>query len=175
MKDVSLLKTCLSIICTALAGLFLSCAEEKQIEVYTVPADPQPPESWNLADPFGPEKAGYTIRSTNFIGKASVTLTVLQGDGGGMLANVNRWRKQLALEEINATDLPGTATAIESLGPEARLVDLNGTSPRYVGDTRLVGVIVPREELTWFYKLMGNAPVVEGAKAEFLEYLPDWR
>ena len=69
MKDVSPLKNCLSIFCAALAGLILAlgagCAGEKQIEVYTVPADAIPPDSWYPADPFGPEKARFTISDAN--------------------------------------------------------------------------------------------------------------
>ena len=104
-----------------------------------------------------------------------MSLSVLPGDGGGLLGNVNRWRKQLGLEPLAEQDLAEAVRPVEALGPEARLVDINGSSPRFPGETRLVGVIVPRKELTWFYKLMGSAPVVDGAKAEFLDYLPHWR
>ena len=65
--------------------------------------------------------------------------------------------------------------AIAALGSGARLVDLNGTSNRTQLDTRLVGVIVSRNELTWFYKLMGTPAVVAAEKDEFLKYLPEWR
>ena len=43
-------------------GIYLAaCSDAPQIEVYTIPAEPAPPESWDLATPFGPEKARYTI------------------------------------------------------------------------------------------------------------------
>ncbi len=157
-----------------LVGLvFLGCDKPEKIEVHTIPAEPSPPESWGLDSPFGPEKARFSISVTN--GMATVSLTVLQGDGGGLLGNVNRWRGQLGLEPLDEASLGSGVQSVNSLGSEARLIDINGTSNRTQLDTRLVGVIVSRNELTWFYKLMGTPELVEAEKAGFLKYLPDWR
>ena len=157
-----------------IAGVFLyGCAEEKEILVYTIPAEPTPPDSWGFASPVGPEKARFTITDTN--GTASVTMTVLQGDGGGLLGNVNRWRGQLGLEKLEEKKLADALKPVEGLGEEARMIDIMGISQRSQNETRLVGVIVTDNGLTWFYKLMGNTSVVEEAKNGFLEYLPRWR
>jgi hypothetical protein len=157
-----------------LVGLgFLGCEKAETIEVHTIPAEPSPPESWGLDSPFGPEKSRYSISATN--GMATVSLTVLQGDGGGLLGNVNRWRGQLGLEPLDEASLASGVQSVNSLGLEARLIDINGTSNRTQLDTRLVGVIVMRNELTWFYKLMGTPALVEAEKGGFLKYLPEWR
>lgn len=156
-------------------GIYLAaCSDAPQIEVYTIPAEPAPPESWDLATPFGPEKARFSI-SEGLIGSANVSMTVLQGDGGGMLGNVNRWRGQLGLEPVEEKDLKDILKPVEVLGGEARLVDLTGTSKRSQLEERLIGVIAPQGELTWFYKLMGTPDLVEKSQEEFLDYLPDWR
>ena len=149
------------------------CAGEKGILVSTIPAEPTPPDSWGFASPFGPEKARFTITDTN--GTASVTMTVLQGDGGGLLGNVNRWRGQLGLDKLEEKKLADALKPVEGLGEEARMIDIMGISQRSQNETRLVGVIVTDNGLTWFYKLMGNTSVVEEAKNGFLEYLPRWR
>ena len=151
-----------------------ACSDAPQIEVYTIPAEPAPPESWDLATPFGPEKARFSI-SEGLIGSANVSMTVLQGDGGGMLGNVNRWRGQLGLEPVEEKDLEDLLKPVEALGEEARLVDFTGTSKRSQLEERLIGVIAPQGELTWFYKLMGTPDLVEKSQEEFLDYLPDWR
>ena len=151
-----------------------ACSDAPQIEVYTIPAEPAPPESWDLATPFGPEKARFSI-SEGLIGSANVSMTVLQGDGGGMLGNVNRWRGQLGLEPVEKNDLEDLLKPVEALGEEARLVDFTGTSKRSQLEERLIGVIAPQGELTWFYKLMGTPDLVEKSQEEFLDYLPDWR
>ena len=157
-----------------LVGLgMLGCSEKKQIQVYTVPAEPSPPESWSLASPSSFEKARFTV--SEFGGSANVSMTVLQGDGGGLLENVNRWHGQLGLDPIDEKDLKDVLKAVKGLGQDARLVDINGTSRRSQLEERLVGVIAPQGELTWFYKLMGTPSVVGKARQDFLAYLPDWR
>ena len=156
-------------------GIYLTaCSDAPQIEVYTIPSDPTPPESWDLATPFGPEKARFSI-SEGLIGSANVSMTVLQGDGGGLLGNVNRWRGQLGLEPVEEKDLKDMLKSVEALGDEAQLVDLTGTSKRSQLEERLIGVIAPQGELTWFYKLMGTPDLVEQSREGFLGYLPDWR
>ena len=151
----------------------MGCGEKNQIQVYTIPAEPAPPESWRLASPSSFEKARFTV--SEFEGTANVSLTVLQGDGGGLLENVNRWRGQLGLEAIEEKDLQAELEPVEALGKDARVVDINGTSSRSQLEERLVGVIAPQGELTWFYKLTGTPSVVEKARNEFLDYLPQWR
>tara|TARA_Y100000589_G_scaffold41498_3_gene34876 strand:+ start:2403 stop:2954 length:552 start_codon:yes stop_codon:yes gene_type:complete len=156
-------------------GIYLSaCSDAPHIEVYTIPAESAPPESWDLATPLGPEKARYTI-SEGLIGSVNISMTVLQGDGGGMIENVNRWRGQLGLEPVEGKDLEKMLKPVEALGSEARLVNLTGTSKRSQLEERLVGVIAPQGELTWFYKLMGTPDLVEKSQEGFLEYLPNWR
>ena len=152
---------------------FAGCTGKKEILVYTIPAEPTPPESWGFASPFGPEKARFTITDTN--GTASVTMTVLQGDGGGLLGNVNRWREQLGLETLEEKKLTDALMPVKGLGKKASMIDITGISQRSQIETRLVGVIVSDNGLTWFYKLMGSTSVVEEAKEGFLEYLPRWR
>ena len=149
------------------------CAGEREILVYTIPTEPAPPDSWGFASPFGPEKARFTITDTN--GTANVTMTVLQGDGGGLLENVNRWRRQLGLDELEEENLAEALKLVKGLTNEARMIDITGISQRTQVESRLVGVIASGKELTWFYKLMGSPPVVEVAKDGFLEYLPQWR
>lgn len=151
----------------------LGCSEKAKIEVYTIPAEPTPPESWSLATPSSFEKARFTV--SEFRGSANVSMTVMQGDGGGLLENVNRWRGQLGLDPIEEKDLKDVLKPVKGLGKDAHLVDINGTSRRSQLEERLVGVIAPQSELTWFYKLMGTPSVVEKAREEFLDYLPDWR
>ena len=175
MRPINVMIPFPRILCLGLlAGVgFLGCEKAKQIKVYTIPADPAPPASWGFASPSGPEKARFSITDTN--GTASVSMTVLQGDGGGLLENVNRWRGQLGLEKLEEKTLVDVANPVKGLDKEARMVDITGISQRTQIESRLVGVVVTSKELTWFYKLMGSPLVVEEAKEGFLDYLPQWR
>ncbi len=82
---------------------FLGCEKAETIEVHSIPAEPSPPESCGFDSPFGHEKSRYSISATN--GMATVSLTVLQCAGGGLLGNVNRWRGQLGLEPLDEASL----------------------------------------------------------------------
>lgn len=117
------------------------------------------PEHWKAeAGGGGIIAAGYTIENTG--GKARATVTSLNSDGGGTLANVNRWRDQLGLSP--ATDITGTGA--KDLGKGAVIVDLSNTA----GSDRMVAAVVPAGNgSTWFFKLRGAPAAVEAEKASF--------
>jgi hypothetical protein len=104
---------------------------------------------------------------------AAVNVSSSTGDGGGLLANVNRWRGQLGLQPLKndmelahivpEMNLPG--------GGHLTVVDFTGTDARTGQPTRLVGVMVPQSGQTWFYKLMGEAKVVESQKDAFTKFV----
>jgi len=103
-------------------------------------------------------------------GQAAVNVSSSAGDGGGLAANINRWRKQLGLSEVaNESDL-GVKT-VEASGSRLSLVEMSGTDARTGKPTSLVGAIVPQAGQTWFYKLMGDAKVVEARKGEFENFV----
>ena len=62
-------------------------------------------------------------------------------------------------------------TVIDVPGGQASLVDLSGTDARTGQPTRLIGAIVPQSGQTWFYKLMGDAKVVESQKDAFTQFV----
>jgi hypothetical protein len=79
------------------------------------------------------------------------------------------------LDKLEEGKLADAIMPVKGLGKKASMIDITGISQRSQIETRLVGVIVSDNGLTWFYKLMGGASVVEEAKDGFLEYLPQWR
>jgi hypothetical protein len=62
-------------------------------------------------------------------------------------------------------------TPIDVANGKAQLVDMSGTDARTGQPTRLVGAIVPQSGQTWFYKLMGDAKVVESQKDAFTKFV----
>jgi hypothetical protein len=65
-------------------------------------------------------------------------------------------------------------TALDVLGGKAMLVDVSGQSAT-AGKARLIGVIVPRERQTWFYKMMGDPAVAEREKNVFIKFVQSVR
>ena len=103
-------------------------------------------------------------------GKADIAVTMLAGDAGGNLANVNRWRGQLGLPPVGEAELSRIGTTVELEGGKALVVDLSGVDARTGQKARMVAVAVPRAGRTWFYKLMGDEKIVAREKESFLKF-----
>jgi hypothetical protein len=104
---------------------------------------------------------------------AAVNVSQLAGDGGGQLANLNRWRGQLGLEpETNELASPRIGPPGADIPASGILtVDYSGTDSRTGKPTRLVGSIVPQNGQTWFYKLMGDPDIVAQQKDAFIQFV----
>lgn len=100
----------------------------------------------------------------------AVNVSKSPGDGGGLLANVNRWRAQLGLGPVTEADLATQVQSLDLSGTKATLADIAGQDARTGQKARLLAVVVPRSAETWFYKLMGNAQVVEQEKDAFMKF-----
>ena len=133
------------------------------LPTWTVPAawQSQPPTTMLLA-----------VFSATENGKsAEITVSSFPGDMGGLLANVNRWRGQVSLPAVDDAGLPAAATPLDTAAGPASLTDFTGTDSKTGQPTRLVGLILPLNGQTWFYKLKGDATVVEHQKADFIKFV----
>lgn len=106
--------------------------------------------------------------------EAECYVAILSGPGGGVLANVNRWRKQMALPPLRSEDL--TDLPKKSLfGRPATHVDLQGTYGGMQGnfnkpEFRLVGLILEHQGISVFVKMIGPQNVVAEELANFFEF-----
>jgi hypothetical protein len=103
--------------------------------------------------------------------QAAVNVSMSAGDGGGVLGNVNRWRGQLGLNQQSQAEVDNLVTSVDIEGGKAILVDMSGTDTKSGAKTRLIGAIVPKGQLTWFFKLMGPAHLVEQQKDTFTKFV----
>jgi len=104
-------------------------------------------------------------------GQAVVNVSQSAGEGGGWVSNVNRWRRQVGLEEASQEQIREATVALEVGSGQAMQIELTGTDVRTGRPARVVGIMVPRPERAWFYKLMGPPETVEREKAAFLEFV----
>ncbi|MDW8309008.1 MAG: hypothetical protein RMK20_06510 [Verrucomicrobiales bacterium] len=98
---------------------------------------------------------------------ADVNVSRSAGDGGGLAANVNRWRRQLGLEEMEPEAIARAAREVPGEAGPAVLVELKGTDARTGKSAAVVGAMVMRPGESWFYKLMGDPALVEAQKVAF--------
>ncbi len=95
--------------------LCISCNKNKYVKTYSLPkinsavekvqieeVDNETPFSWTVPDNWIEiDKSSMRLGSFNAPysnGLADISVTNFSGDGGGLKANVNRWRKQIGLE-----------------------------------------------------------------------------
>jgi len=120
------------------------------------------PGGWQQVAPGQMQAAKFTVQRD---GKsAEVAISVFPNDTGGTLANVNRWRRQLGLAEIQEKDLPSQISRLDLSNPNAILVDLQ-KDPQ-----RMLGAIVPRGGQWWFYKMTGDAALVDAERDHFVKF-----
>ncbi|MFL5241966.1 MAG: hypothetical protein ACJ8FY_07645 [Gemmataceae bacterium] len=83
------------------------------------------PEGWT-EQPGGNGFRYATLRLASKEGPLEVSVSFLEGEGGSLLGNINRWRGQIGLAEISETKLNEVAKKIELDGQKATLVDMTG-------------------------------------------------
>lgn len=119
------------------------------------------PKDWNRL------RAPGLPRFTLEVGaeKAVVTITPLAGEGGSLLANVNRWRGELDLEDkLTEAQLPQVTTKLDIHGTTGHLVDVSNPQVKL----RTTVVMFPRAGQMWFIKMIGHQELV-GAQKNALE------
>lgn len=131
--------------------------------------DWQIPANWKEVPPTEMLMAKFVVSAKD--GEADVTVSHFPGSVGGLLPNINRWRRSVGATDIGDSELEKSYSTLDVTGGKAMLVDVNGKNPRTGKEMRLVGVIWPREGETWFYKLMGDATVAGGEKDAFLKFV----
>ncbi len=94
-----------------------------------------------------------------------MNISTSPGDGGGLAANVNRWRGQLGLEPVNPAELAGMVREVEMSGGRATIVEMSNAT------VTSVAWIVTRPGQTWFYRLMGDTPVVTAQQEAFAQFV----
>jgi hypothetical protein len=154
----------------------MSGCRDTEIRVYEVPREKPKPVVVRGSEQAGPtlawnkpgswtEKAATSFRLGSYAagddGDAAVdiSVTAFPDRAGGLLANINRWRGQIALLPIDEAGLDEEITEITIAGHPGSFVDMTGSSNESEA-SRIVVAIVSIEGKTWFFKMMGPAEAV---------------
>lgn len=102
---------------------------------------------------------------------AECYLSLLPGGAGGLVDNVNRWRKQMGLAAIDAEAVKALPTQ-KLLGLDAVRVDLTGAFSGMAegpgkSDYQLIGLLTTFGEQSIFVKMTGPAAVISAEAANF--------
>ena len=125
------------------------------------------PSTWKPKDLGQMRKGSYTVTGADGT-TADLSITAFPGAVGGELANINRWRGQISLDPITASELPTASTRLVVGGLSLTVVDLVGTGAQ---PQRILAAMVPVDQAMWFFKLTGPDALVTAQKADFLAFL----
>jgi hypothetical protein len=126
------------------------------------------PSNWEEKTPGAMLFKSFSI-TDNGGATAAVTISFFQGAMGGVLANINRWRGQIGVAPVADDQMVGIASNLDTAGGTATLVDFEGAGAK--AGQRMVGVMLPHGENTWFYKLLGDKALVAKEKDSFVNFV----
>lgn len=134
-----------------------AAADEAGGVTYTVP------EGWEDLPASGIRKANLKVSDEN--GTAELTVLVFPGDVGGRLANINRWRGQVGLDDATPEDLSKFTESYSISQHLGLYVRLEG------GAQSILGGLLPFHGSTWFFKFLGNSGTVLGNEGKMKAFL----
>lgn len=132
--------------------------------------------AWDLPSGWV-ERPATQMRLANFQvagnSEAECSLTLLGGDGGGMVANVNRWRSQLGLGPLDAAAVDQLPKA-KFMSDMAVLIDFEGTYSGMGGGEgrpgwRMLGLLLVEPQGSAFFKATGPSALLAAERENFLK------
>lgn len=179
-----------------LVGGGMGCKRE-EIQVYTAPKDkriaplatadvPMPkakarpqvswtlPKDWKESSPGQMSVASFSIQDADGH-EAQVAITPLGQFAGRDAELVNMWREMLGMEPLSREEALKQFEAVEVGGEKGKLFQVEGKREGGSGPARIVTAMVHRPDASWFYKLQGDAALVEAQKPAFIEFLKSIR
>ena len=103
--------------------------------------------------------------------QADVSVIPMGGMAGGDAANVNRWLGQVGQPRVTEDEVTKMAEKVAVGDQTAELYDMAGTAPGSSDAQRILAVALHRDDMVWFFKMTGDAALVEAQKPAFLSFL----
>ena len=121
------------------------------------------PSTWKETGPRSMILASFAADGDG--GLADITLSSLGGGAGGLLPNINRWRRQIGLPPTDAEGVASMTEAITVGEQTATLVALEGQ------DQSILAAILPFGDQTWFIKAMGPSKAIDRETDVFRQFV----
>ncbi len=123
----------------------------------------QVPAGWTSSGPGSMILASFIASGEG--GEAKITVSSLGGAAGGLLPNINRWRRQVGLGPADQSQLQSITSDITSDGVEGTLVSIPGATQG------IDAAIIPHNGQTWFFKAMGPIVAVQRESENFKTFV----
>lgn len=120
-----------------------------------------PPANWRRVEEDAPMRLATFVAELPG-GEAEVLVSRFPGDVGGELANVNRWRRQMGLDPIDATGLAEEVTRFGRPGRQGYRVRIRGADSTLIA----AGWHEAEHDRTWFVKSVVSTSAVADRLAQ---------
>ena len=166
-----------------------SCNKDKYVKTYTIPKlqpiietvvltahDNKKPISWTAPDNWM-EGSESSMRLASFNvsyngGIADVSITNFSGDGGGLKANVNRWRKQLGLDPQSEEMISKSILIKTSKLGEYKLIKIHDDSNE---ESAFLCSIIEIKNSTIFIKMKASPEGINQLENEFIKFCSSFK
>ena len=129
------------------------------------------PAGWEKSQGSSMRVASFSVTAADGA-TADVSVVPLPGDSGSMLDNVNRWRSQVQLAPIAAADDPALGTKVDGPAGTYFLSYMVSTAAILEGKkAAITTAILKTATHTWFFKMAGEASVVEANREKFESFV----
>jgi len=115
----------------------------------------------------------YLIPSAN--GSADLSITYLNGDGGGITANVNRWRNQLKLSNLNQEQIQSSSEIFAADLGEYRIYEIINEDNKELAFLCAIFPPNSNNDFTVFVKLSTYFDNINNIKEEFIAFVSSFQ
>jgi hypothetical protein len=130
------------------------------------------PPNWEPQPLSQMRQASFLVKGENGA-VADVSFVSLGSAAGNVLENVNRWLGQLGQPPITEQKLSEMAQRLHTPLGDVTIVDLAGLPDNAdpARDGRIIAAMVTTANATLFFKIRGNADLVETQKGDFIKWV----
>tara|TARA_Y100000996_G_scaffold240701_1_gene189266 strand:+ start:202 stop:741 length:540 start_codon:yes stop_codon:yes gene_type:complete len=136
-----------------------------QVEDESLPFQWDAPTYWLPNEKSSMRSASYLVPSKN--GSADLSVIYLNGDGGGLAANVNRWRKQLNLMELSEQEIINDGADFKGEIGIFKIYEIINPDNN---ESAFLCSIIPAKDFTIFVKLNTYSENISSLKKEFINF-----
>lgn len=122
------------------------------------------PEGWQPGPTGEFRKVSFFVKGDGGA-KVEITVSSLAAAGSALLPNINRWRGQVKLPEVDQATLDKSLVPVAISGKGGHFVELAGGTETILGAVVLVG------DEGWFFKLRGDKALAAQEKDNFLSFV----
>jgi hypothetical protein len=174
-----------------IAAALIGCGREEPIRVYGTAAAPRPqtletPAEWRRVNAGQVALYAFEAGQGKNLARISISLS-----GGTLLDNINRWRDQVGLGDIDQEEMEKQLTRVTIDQYHGHYVQMSQMSSQPGSDEKspadgkpkparkppsrgaIHGVIIPAKGRTWFFKLEGSVAAVQREKDTFRSFVDD--